>query len=128
TYIFYAFLQIISILIVILISNHLLNLQKESYMVFPYVIFKGLVFIPIGIMLGLPTLINKRRQSGKWTFNYYFFLILGIPSLILTIFPFIHFYVLAFPSIISVSLLSTGLYSVFGLIFGYSIISNFNKG
>ena len=125
--IFYAFLLISSIMIVILISNHLLNLQKESFAVYPYFIFKGLEFVPIGIILGLPTLMNKRRQSGKWTFNYTSFLLLGIPSLILTLFPITHFYILPFPSTIAVPLLNTGLYSVFGLVFGYSCITNLNK-
>lgn len=123
-FILYTLLLITSLVTAVLITDNILNLQRQHYIVFPYIIFRGLLFIPIGILLGLPGIFTKKRQPGKWKFHYARFLILGIPTLILTIYPLWHFYVFALPESLSVPLIGTNLFPVFGLIFGYSFISN----
>lgn len=123
-FILYALLLITSLIIVVLITDKILNVQRETYSIFPYIVYRGLLLIPIGILLGLPRLFSEKMQPGKWKLHYTRFLMLGIPILILTLYPLWHFYVFAFPESISVPLLVTNLFSVFGLIFGYSFISS----
>lgn len=126
-FILYALLLVASLIIVAVITDKILTVQRETYSVFPYVVFRGLLLIPIGILLGLPRIITEKRQPGKWKLHYARFLILGIPTLILTIYPLWHFYVFALPQTLAVPLIGTNLFPVFGLIFGYSFISSMHK-
>ena len=91
-----------------------------SYNVIAEMVISAIVFLIFGILIGGTNLISEIKKEGKWKFNIPKFILIGIPSLILSIkillyfiFPF-KIYLLINPA-------------VFQIILGFVIITSFYK-
>lgn len=116
----------VSILAVVALNN-INNIKEQTFKTFPYILLDGLLFIPIGCMLGIPKLIDKKNENGHWIFNFTNFTVFAVPSLLIMFYPIIHNYVAKLPYFMTSAILGTSPYPIFGLTFGYSLISNWNK-
>ncbi|WP_042346666.1 hypothetical protein [Bacillus massiliigorillae] len=126
-YVVYLILLFTSILGGIILWDYINQLQTQSFQVFPYVFYKACLFIPTGIVLSLPVFNHNRMKAGNWTFNYIRFIILGVLSLFFMFYPFIHFSFISLPTFIAVPIFNTSTYPIFSIIFGFAILSNFDK-
>ncbi|HEY8908860.1 MAG TPA: hypothetical protein VIM51_01060 [Desulfosporosinus sp.] len=91
----------------------------------PWFIGSSFIFIFIGILMGLEDFVIQYNRQGKWSVNITKLIILGIPSAV-----FAFYLVLAFTFVIPIpSFIYNGyLFSeVSALIFGYTIVTSFNK-
>ncbi|MEQ3338785.1 hypothetical protein [Clostridium butyricum] len=55
----------------------------------PYMIWSGIAFVILGVLLGLDKILVEREKIGKWKVNIPKVLFLGIPSLYFSISMFI---------------------------------------
>lgn len=100
----------------------------------PFLIFLGsiIIFIVLGLLLGLERLVAEMRKEGKWGINLPKIIFLGIPSLYFSIGTFIYYYC---PIVfVQVTLcyplrffLQGNFISVFQMILGYTICTSFIK-
>lgn len=127
------------IVVLYLIGSSLLSEVKEQvYRRFDYNFYtltlftlKNLLFFGgIGVVLGIDGFINQFKKTGKWRFNLPKLLVLGLPSLIMSV-PIISA-LLLIQLITSINLPALGVftgseYIVFSIIFGHTLISSLYK-
>jgi hypothetical protein len=127
------FLYSVGFFITIFIVLHVQRLLKEhtaeTYNFIPYIIYAPLLYIIIGILLGLPTLLKENSKSGRWTFKLEKMVFVGVPSLYIALYPLIYAKVriLMLPNYMSTVLLSSEIYLITALIFGYILITALEK-
>ncbi|MCB8815906.1 hypothetical protein [Desulfosporosinus shakirovi] len=97
----------------------------RTYRPIPGFIGTSLIFVFIGILIGLEHFVIQYRSQGKWSVNIARLIILGIPSAIFAFYiPLAFTFVIPIPSFIyNGNLFST----VSALILGYSIVTSFYK-
>jgi len=91
----------------------------------PGFIGSSLIFVFIGILIGLDHFAIQYRRQGKWSVNITRLIILGIPSAI-----FAFYLALAFTFVIPIPSFIYNCYlfsEVSALIFGYTIVTSFYK-
>ena len=98
-----------------------------------YIVIRLLIGYSIGAILGLDYFINELRKEGKWRFNISKVILVGLPSLYISL-TFIWFYsnVHFLQNVIAYPLLKLMIYfpdsvPLFQLVFGYTIITSFYK-
>lgn len=105
-------------------------LAGTTYNPYPHLVFLSIFPIIIGTFLAIPDFINKTKNQGNWYFDWVKLIAIGIPTLYVAISPALYFSPIGkyLPKIGSVMLFysSTPLI-VCGIIFGYILLSSFNK-
>jgi hypothetical protein len=88
-----------------------------------------LIFMGLGILLGLEQLIKAMKQTGRWSINKEKIIILGIPSVYFTFYYLIHFFVkfIAIKGSLVLFLMEKPFLQVAAVIFGYVITTSFYK-
>lgn len=121
----------------IVISKMMLLFQTEqraiTYDFFPLMNWSAIIFILLGVLLGLEQLILEARKKGPWKINLPKIILLGIPSLYFAIGLLIFIYqpylsnnILVYP----IQLFIQGEFytlSIIQMIFGYVIVTSFDK-
>ena len=113
-------------------SRLLLTIHTFNY---SYIVIRILIGYSIGAILGFDHFIGEIRKEGKWRFSLSKVIILGLPSLYISL-TYVFFYsnvnvhflqnIIAYP-LLSLLRYSPDSVSFFQLIFGYTIITSFNK-
>ena len=106
-------------------EDRLEEISQQTYqpMFFPpFAYYFLLRYIVLGILLGIPTLLARRKEPGLWTFNLEKMLFLALPSFIISIYPIGAFY-FKFP--VPLFFLHMGI--PMEIIFGYSFITAITK-
>ncbi|MFT4416407.1 hypothetical protein ACLM5H_21310 [Fredinandcohnia humi] len=62
------------------------NKFSETFRPFPWSVLKTLLYISIGVYIGLPKCIKEVKKSGKWKINYYKLLFVGVPLFYFSLF------------------------------------------
>lgn len=107
-------------------------LVAKSLNPFYYLLFSALFPIVIGIILGFPRFFNTVKKPGKWSIDFIKLSAIGIPTLLInlsliliTYTPVKFFYI---PTIFNLIMGSdSSIVSLCGTIFGYLLISSFDK-
>lgn len=86
------FLYAVILICYIAFSNKILIILSMTYNPFLILVGSTLIFIVVGLLLGLERLIVETRKEGKWGINLPKIIFLGIPSLYFSIGTFIYFY------------------------------------
>ena len=86
----------------------------------------------IGALLGLDHLLIHRKRPGKWKVNWPKLILLGVPSLVFSMFNFLWSPVLinilnALMPLFRPAMYDGGFIAIFQLILGYAIITSFYK-
>lgn len=91
-YIIYI-MMIITYLFLNAYITHLINFKmKRTFTITPIIIIYGEIkYILLGLILGLENMIQEKKKEGIWKINIKRLLIIGLPMLILSIFPFIYY-------------------------------------
>lgn len=137
TVLYFILIASISILILgkpIILSSHDRTILDTSIMDIYKGIFLNLVInICIGILLGMDFLFNEIKKSGKIKVYWVRMIIMGIPSMYLSLSYVIHFcsnrYIqstLAYPINILISI-NTDYITIFQMVLGFIIITSFYK-
>ncbi|MFE8697415.1 hypothetical protein ACFYKT_13815 [Cytobacillus sp. FJAT-53684] len=82
------------VILLIFISKlqlHFENIFKETFKMYPWVIYMILLNIPIGIYLGIPSFIEQIKKSGRWKMNWGKLVLISLPMLIIAFFWFVPF-------------------------------------
>ncbi|WP_078415078.1 hypothetical protein [Priestia abyssalis] len=106
-------------------ADKLEEISQQTYqpMFFPpFAYYFLLRYILLGILLGIPTLLARRKEPGLWTFNLEKLLFLMLPSFIISIYPIVAFY---FKLPVPFFFLRMGI--PMEIIFGYSFITAIKK-
>jgi len=86
-----SFLYSVGFFITIFIVLHVQRLLKEqvaeTYNLIPFLIYTPLLYIIIGILLGLPTLLKENGKRGRWSFHLEKMLFVGVPALYIALYP-----------------------------------------
>lgn len=110
------------------IQTELLNYQKNTYGLSPFIFLLGFIYVPGGIILGFLRLFGELQKKGKWSFNLYYCLLLGLPSLYFLFYEIIHYKTFAgLPTSFATLILMTKPYPIFGVILGYGVVTSFYK-
>lgn len=113
---------------------HVLNEQRSNtFEFFPGLIWSTVIFVILGVLLGLEKFILERRKEGHWEVNLPKVIFLGIPSLYLAFGVFLYYCPLEFVNqtlTYPLRLFLEGyssFWSVFQMIFGYVVVTSFYK-
>ncbi|MDP4550130.1 hypothetical protein Q9251_04450 [Alkalihalobacillus macyae] len=82
-YLIYLTGFIVLLIVIGEVKDYLDSMQRGTFNVFPWSIFAVLSYLPIGLYLGLPILIQQYKKPGKWRVNLQKLTIIGLPSLYL---------------------------------------------
>ena len=109
-----------------------LNEQRQTtYKMLPFLLGSMIIFIVLGVLLGLDKLILEMRKEGNWRLNLPKVIFLGLPSLYFSIGVFITFIPIGFiQQTIGYPIrffLTGNFISVFQIILGYTICTSFIK-
>ncbi|WP_128214131.1 hypothetical protein [Clostridium manihotivorum] len=112
----------------------LANKQKEAtFQILPSMLLVTLVFIGLGVLLGIERLAAERKKNGIWKINLPKLIFLGIPSLYFSLGIFLYYSSISFVRDIIAYPLdyffnnNVNILSLFQVILGYVIISSFTK-
>lgn len=83
-YVFYTLGFLALLIIISKVNSHFTAISQETYRMVPWHIYALLMYIPIGIYLGLPTLFKEMKKSGRWNINLYKILFIAFPMLYLS--------------------------------------------
>ena len=120
---------------IIFSSNILTLVNKQNDMTFnglPLMIWSTIIFIVLGLLLGLESFLLEMGKEGEWKINLPKVVFLGLPSLYFSMATFIYYYSpdfikpLSFPSLFFI-VNKTNFISIFKIILGYTIITSFVK-
>jgi len=131
------FVYAVILLCYIIFSDKMLvyvNKQSQiTYDALPFMLWSIVIFVVLGLLLGLERFLLEARKQGNWKVNLPKILFLGIPSLYFSIGVFIYYcpidfirQTLAYP--ISLFLKSNmNFVSIFQMILGFTISTSFIK-
>jgi len=135
--IFYKALKYIAFLILLFgvtigclyINNHIQKIAAETYDYSDYILVLSILYVPIGLCLGLPQLLAEGKKKGSWNINVTKLIVLGIPALYLSGYTYIHYNM---PSLqlwnsVAVELLQIKSTILSNVILGYIFITSFHK-
>ncbi|MRH43833.1 hypothetical protein GH741_14415 [Aquibacillus halophilus] len=118
-YLFYVLGFILLLVIISEINSYFASFVRDTYRVFPWVIYSTLMYMPIGIYLGIPKLIKEFTKVGKWRVNVLKIIFVGFPMLYLSFYWYLP---------IPVFLINPdSLFSFGTIIAGYILVDSFNK-
>lgn len=111
------------------IDVKLKQMATESFRLFPWTIYRLLLFIPMGLLLGLPYLLKEKQKGGRWRLNYLKMVFIGLPALYFTLYFIFHFYFqfLRLPSHLGYLLTEVSTYKTSGVILGFILITSVYK-
>lgn len=124
------FLYAIIIIGYILMAQYILNvLQRNAAVTFQpklYIISGYIIFLILGVILGLEHIVDNWKKEGLWKFNYMKLLIVGLPVLVLSLYTPLYFWCYQWFKlpVLSVNLDFTPITT---LIFGFLIATSFYK-
>jgi hypothetical protein len=107
--------------------------MEMTYSPFPSMLWSMIIFIVLGLLLGLETFLLETRKEGTWRVNLPKIILLGVPTLYFSLGIFIMYLPLSFiQQTLSYPLQfflegSTHFLSIFQVIFGYIVITSFTK-
>lgn len=126
SYFLYSLLLFAIIFAVGSIEIHLKQIVSETFTFYPWLIFRCFLYIPVGIALGLPVLMNERKKEGNWKFNYIKSIFVGVPAIYFTFYFVIYTFIgfMSYPFSLISSMPSN---VVGGIVLGFVIITSFYK-
>ncbi|SDO07332.1 hypothetical protein [Halobacillus aidingensis] len=89
-----------------------------------YIIFSQFVYVPLGILLALPALLNKWEEEGQWKWKKRYGFLFLFPSLYLMMVPYIIPIDSIFPNLL---VTNPSVSSVIQVLCGYFLIKGFEK-
>ncbi|WHH56947.1 hypothetical protein [Petroclostridium sp. X23] len=134
-------IYILIILCYLIGSSWILGVQKEQaskmFDPFPFMVWSTVIFIMLGILLGLEHLLLEIKKEGQWELNLPKIILLGIPLFYLAMSYFIYYFptssvtvqeILSYPiRFILCSRMSQTYMGIFQVMLGYIIITSFYK-
>jgi hypothetical protein len=109
-------------------QTHLQMEGQKTFELQPYIAFMSVFPIIMGVILGLPKLILVANEKNEWTFDWIKALVVGLPTLYVTILPIIAFntsFGANLPFVSKVLTLGhTMIVTTTGIIFGYVLIDS----
>ncbi|OEH93741.1 hypothetical protein, partial [Bacillus solimangrovi] len=127
-YLAYSFLGIAYLLTMNQITLIFKEMYNDTFQLFPNMYFAVLLYLPLGIYLGIPSLYKKIKRDGKWKINHSLLVFVTLPMVIIAFFyPLI--FSLPLPSHFKIPKLFIGAHDELRLgmvVAGYSLIKSFN--
>ena len=132
-------IYIVVIYFALVLRSHLLELQKlyvgqtyrfTDFQPMMYLLAATVIVMLIGALLGLDQFLAQRKKVGKWRVNWPKLILLGVPSLVLSLYLFVFFtpFINALmPLYAWVTTYNYDFMAIFQLILGYVIITSFYR-
>lgn|GEM_PF-2654108 len=135
-YLYRLFYLVLVILLIVFIDGYFARLEQKFYRFelsyYRYYVLRLLSLVLIGIVLGLPRFIDECQKWGTWTCDSFRLTSLGLPLLLLRIFPLALLPVNNLPNslakLYNYLFLNSPTFNVLsGVALGYIIITSFTK-
>lgn len=84
SYVSYTFGLLVLLVMLSRVNSHFSAIAQETYRMVPWHIYALLMYIPVGIYLGLPKLFNELKKSGRWRVNFYKIVLIAFPMMYLS--------------------------------------------
>lgn len=131
----YFLYSIVMISILVGFLKYQIHLNQQASMTFnslPSMIYSITFPIVMGVLLGIPELINRVKNRTSSVFNWVMFLAVGIPTLYIVFVPLLYFTKLGdylpFASIfVQSDLIGASITTMGGVVFGYLLINCFKN-
>lgn len=131
------FLYTVILLSYIFFSNKIFRVLNEqrsnTFDFFPGLIWSTVIFVILGVLLGVEKFIMERRKEGHWEVNVPKVIFLGIPTLYLAFGVFLNYLPIEFVNQtltypIRFFLMDNSSYwAIFQMLFGYVVVTSFYK-
>lgn len=134
-WIFYFLYAVVIVCYMTFSNKILISLNEEvmrSFNSLSLIIWSTIIFIGLGLLIGLEKFLLEMRKEGHWRINLPRIIFLGLPSLYFSVGIFIAFLPINFTQrILSSQIIFfskyTNFISIFQMILGYIIITSFIK-
>lgn len=108
--------------------EHLRSQIIVDYNPEPFLIFAAFYPLVIGLVIGLPNIISRAREQGKWKCDWILILSIGIPSSYATFTRYLRFTPIGkYIPFMDYIIINDLLYNVGGVVLGYTILYSFKK-
>ncbi|NBI28061.1 hypothetical protein [Chengkuizengella marina] len=104
-------------------TNYFQNIMQRTYNFYPWTMYSTLIYLPIGIYLGVPKLLKEFKKTGKWKINFQKLIFIGLPALYYAFYLYIPF----FRPIPRFLIPLNSIFSLSIIMVGYIIIDSFIK-
>ncbi|ARI77696.1 hypothetical protein [Halobacillus mangrovi] len=107
-----------------IIDRNLQELAKQTFQVYPYILFNQFAYIPIGFILGFGYWKAQRKREGSWKMDKIRLAIIGLPVLYFLLVPYIVKVEPLFPLLM---MTNSSLSGVLQVVLGFILITSFHK-
>jgi hypothetical protein len=122
-YLTYSFGFILLLVFISNINSHFIEKVNEYYKVYPWQIFIVLMYIPIGIYLGLPKFLTEFKKTGRWRIDFYKIVLIVLPMLYIS---FYWYYPFSYP-IPNILAYTKPVFDFGTILSGFFLINSFTK-
>ncbi|WP_282020561.1 hypothetical protein [Planomicrobium okeanokoites] len=112
------------------IEANIVETARETYELFPRVLFVAIFPVILGFLMRLPRFLLERKEQKFRGFDWFKFLAVGVPSLYFVVMTFLPYTSIgaAIPSFMMTSQTSlTTIAYTAGIVFGYVLLDSFHK-
>lgn len=112
------------------IEANIVETARETYELFPRVLFVATFPVILGFLMRLPRFLLERKEQKFRGFDWFKFLAVGVPSLYFVVMTFLPYTSIgaAIPSFMMTSQTSlTTIAYTAGIVFGYVLLDSFHK-
>ncbi|MGI8314107.1 hypothetical protein [Halobacillus mangrovi] len=107
-----------------IIDKNLQEIAKQTFQVYPYILFNQFAYVPIGLILGFGYWITQKKREGSWKMDKIRLTIIGLPALYFLLVPYIVNVEPLFPLLM---MTNSSLSGVIQVVVGYIFITSFHK-
>lgn len=112
------------------IEANIVETARETYELFPRVLFVAIFPVILGFLMRLPRFLLERKEQKFRGFDWFKFLAVGVPSLYFVVMTFLPYTAIGagIPSFMMTSQTSlTTIAYTAGIVFGYVLLDSFHK-
>lgn len=112
------------------IEANIVETARETYELFPRVLFVAIFPVILGFLMRLPRFLLERKEQKFGGFDWFKFLAVGVPSLYFVVMTFLPYTSIGagIPSFMMTSQTSlTTIAYTAGIVFGYVLLDSFHK-
>lgn len=122
-YVSYTFGLFVLLAMISRVNSHFSAISQETYRMVPWQIYALLMYIPVGVYIGLPKLLNESKKPGRWRVNFYKIVCIAFPMMYLSFYWYFPFFY-PIPEFLSTS---KSLFNFGNMIAGFFYIDSLAK-
>ncbi|TXC92849.1 hypothetical protein FS935_01225 [Metabacillus litoralis] len=136
SYLIYTIVLLLIIFLGLKYQAVLYSYSKDSYEILPYLQFKAIFPLVLGVYLAIPHLIKASLKAGKWDINWIKLIVLGLPFLYASVIPVLYLTEMISVDFLFLSYIMGGYFgngasitfeTINGILAGYVVFTSIDK-